>query len=61
MQVHIVNTGFGTDEGYREVNVESLKLDHSDRPYAIITNPYSSALGSLRAEFNGTEWVVDLD
>lgn len=61
MQVHIINSGLGTDEGYREVNVESLKLNHWDQPYAIITNPYSPSLGSLVAEFKDNEWVVDLD
>lgn len=60
MQVHFINSGYGTDDGFKEVEVQSLKIDSYDRPYAIVTNPFRPA-DSCRAEFNGEEWVVDFD
>ena len=60
MQVHVINSGFKTDNGYFEVDVQSLKIDSYDRPYAIVSNPFRPE-DSCRAEFNGTDWVVDFD
>ena len=60
MQVHFINSGYGTDDGHKEVDVISLKLDHNDAPYAIVSHPYVSG-DSCRAEFKGGEWVVDFD
>jgi hypothetical protein len=64
MQVHFINSGLGTDSGFKEVNVQSFKMDHDDAPYAIVSNPFFPG-DSLRAEynyFNGClQWVVDLD
>lgn len=60
MQVHFINSGYGTDDGFKEVEVQSLKIDSYDRPYAIVSHPYSFS-DSCRAEFTGTEWVVDFD
>ena len=60
MRVHVINSGFQTDVGFYDVDVHSLKIDGSDRPYAIVSNPFRPT-DSCRAEFNGTEWVVDFD
>jgi hypothetical protein len=60
MQVRFINSGYGTDDGFKEVDVISLKLDHNDSPYAIVSHPYVN-FDSCRAEFKGTEWVVDFD
>jgi len=60
MQVHFINSGFGTDDGVKEVEVHSLKIDGYDRPYAIVEHPYVPG-DSCRAEFTGTKWVVDFD
>ncbi len=60
MQVHIINSGTGEDMGSRELVCHSLKLDHSDRPYAIVEHPFQT-YESCRAEFKGNEWVVDFD
>lgn len=60
MQVHVINSGFQTDCGFFDVEVQSLKIDSDSRPYAIVDNPFRPA-DSCRAEFNGTEWVVDFD
>ena len=60
MLVHAINSGFQTDNGFFEVTVHSLKIDHNHRPYAIVSNPFRPT-DSCRAEFNGTEWVVDFD
>jgi hypothetical protein len=64
MQVHVINTGYGTDDGFKEVEVQSFKMDHNDAPYAIVSHPYISG-DSCRAEYrfhNGElQWVVDFD
>jgi hypothetical protein len=60
MQVHFINSGYGIDDGLKEVEVQSLKIDAYDRPYAIVDHPYISG-DSCRAEFTGTKWVVDFD
>jgi hypothetical protein len=60
MQVHVINSGLGTDDGVKEVEVQSLKIDSYDRPYAIVSHPYITG-DSCRAEFTGTKWVVDFD
>jgi hypothetical protein len=64
MQVHFINSGWGTDDGFKEVDVISLKLDHNDAPYAIVSHPYIAG-DSCRAErnlYNGElQWVVDFD
>ena len=60
MLVHFINSGFQTDNGIFDVEVQSLKIDGNDRPYAIVANPFRMG-DSCRAEFNGTKWVVDFD
>lgn len=60
MQVHFINTGLGTDSGIKEVDLQSLRLDGYEHPYAIVSNPFFPG-SSLRAEFTGDKWVVDLD
>jgi hypothetical protein len=64
MLVHFINTGHGLDMGVKEVECQSLKLDHYDAPYAIVSHPYQPN-GSCRAErnyYNGElQWVVDFD
>jgi hypothetical protein len=43
-----------------EVNVVSQKMDWQSRPY-ILFEHRDYPLGALRAEFDGTYWVADLD
>jgi hypothetical protein len=60
LQVRFVNRGWGTDDGVKEVAVQSLKIDHAGRPYAIVDNPFFPG-DSLRANYESDEWVCDLD
>ena len=60
MLVHVINSGFNTDNGFFDVEVHSLKIDSLNRPYAIVSNPFRPT-DSCRAEFNGQEWLVDFD
>jgi hypothetical protein len=60
MQVKFINSGTQQDLGTKEVDLHSLRLDGYERPYAIVSNPFSTG-DSLRAEFKGDAWVVDLD
>ena len=63
MQVHFINSGTAQDLGFKEVNVESFKMDHTDAPYAIVSNPFFPG-ESLRAEYNFynncLQWMVDI-
>jgi hypothetical protein len=43
-----------------EVNVVSQKMDWQSRPY-ILFEHRDYPLGALRAEFDGTYWVADLN
>ena len=60
MQVKFINTGTQQDLGIKEVDLHSLRLDGYEQPYAIVSNPFTAG-DSLRAEFKGDAWVVDLD
>lgn len=64
MQAHFINYGTGEDFGFREVAVESFKLDSENRPYMIVSNPFFPG-ESVRAEYvfhnEVMKWLVDLD
>ena len=60
MQVQFINSGTQQDLGVKEVDLQSLRIDGYERPYAIVSNPFATG-DSLRAEFKGDVWVVDLD
>ena len=60
MQVKFINTGTQQDLGVKEVDLQSLRIDGYEQPYAIVSNPFNAG-DSLRAEFKGDAWVVDLD
>ena len=61
LNVHFVNRGFGTDDGYKTVQLQELRVcEFTHTPEAIISNPYFPG-DTLRARFEGTEWVCDLD
>jgi len=63
MQVHFIDSGIQQDLGFKEVEVQSFKMDHTDAPYAIVSNPFFPG-ESLRAEYNFynncLQWVVDI-
>jgi len=43
-----------------EVNVVTQKMDWQNRPYILFEHK-DYPLGALRAEFDGTYWVADLN
>jgi len=57
MQIHVINHRTHDHTQYRMAEVISLKLDHHDRPYAIVTHPFDEN-GYVRAEFVDDEWRV---
>jgi hypothetical protein len=63
MQARFINYETQEDFGSREVVVESLRLDSENRPYAIVSDPFTPD-GSARAEYiqydGQTQWIVDL-
>jgi len=61
LNVHFVNRGYKTDDGFK--NVGLIKLDgceYTQTPKALIESPYFTG-DTLWARFEGTEWVCDLD
>jgi hypothetical protein len=60
MLVKFINSGTQQDLGIKEVDLQSLRIDGYERPYAIVSNPFSFS-DSVRAEYQGEQWVVDLD
>ena len=63
MNVHFIDSGTSQDLGFKEVDCQSFKMDHTDAPYAIVSNPFFPG-ESLRAEYNFynncLQWVVDI-
>ena len=61
LKVHFVNRGYGTDEGFKQVELLSTAVcEFSGKPLAEIVSPYGLG-GTLVAEYEGNNWVCDLD
>jgi len=53
--------GYGTDEGFKQVELLSTAVcEFSSKPLAEIRSPFGLG-GSLVAEYEGNNWVCDLD
>jgi hypothetical protein len=63
LNVHFVNRGYGTDEGFKKVELLGQSIcAHTGKPVAEIQSPFGLG-GTLVAEYEGTAggWVCDLD
>ena len=61
LKVHFINRGYGTDSGFKEVELVKLKVcEFTQTPMALIDNPWWPG-DTLTARYEGTEWVCDLD
>ena len=61
LNVHFVNRGYGTDDGYKAVDLKDLTVcEFTGAPSATIANPYFPG-DTLVAKFETNEWVCDLD
>jgi len=61
LQVHFVNRGYKTDYGIKEVKLVELGIcEFTQTPEAKIESPYWPG-DTLRARYEGTGWVCDLD
>ena len=61
LNVHFINRGYGTDNGYKNVELFNLSVcEFTQTPEAVISNPYFPG-DTLRARFENNEWVCDLD
>jgi hypothetical protein len=61
LNVHFINRGYGTDEGFKKVEVLSNSIcEFTAKPLATIRSPFGLQTNTLVAEYNG-EWVCDLD
>ena len=61
LNVHFVNRGYGTDEGFKKVELLGQSIcAHTGKPVAEIASPYGLG-GTLVAEYEGNNWVCDLD
>ena len=63
LNVHFVNRGYGTDEGFKKVELLGQSIcEHTGKPVAEIASPFGLG-GTLVAEYEGTAggWACDLD
>ena len=61
LDVHFVNRGFKTDDGVKQVEVVELGVcEFTQTPEAKIESPYFPG-DTLRARYESTGWVCDLD
>ena len=61
LDVHFVNRGFRTDDGIKSVEVVELGVcEFTQTPQAKIESPYFPG-DTLRARYESTGWVCDLD
>jgi len=65
LKVRFVNRGYGTDEGFKQVELLSTAVcEFSGKPLAEIASPFGLG-GSLVAEYEAHagagKWVCDLD
>ena len=60
MKVRMVNRGYGTDDGLKEVEVIRTDLSIHGAPELIIANPWWSG-ETLKCTWETNEWVRDLD
>ena len=61
LQVHFVNRGYKTDYGIKEVKLVELGIcEFTQTPQATIESPYWPG-DTLRARYESTGWVCDLD
>jgi hypothetical protein len=61
LDVHFINSGYGTDEGVKTVQLFDMILDQFQRPTAIVCSPFGLQDTRLTAEFKDNTWVCDLD
>ena len=63
LNVHFINRGYGTDEGYHDVELIEQKLcEVTYQPIAIIRSPFGLKDNTLKAQFDRRDgWYCDLD
>ena len=61
LNVHFINRGYGTDDGYKAVEVIANTIcEFTARPQATIASPYFPG-DTLTVQYENNEWVCDLD
>jgi len=61
LNVHFVNRGFGTDDGYKAVEAMNMRVcEFTQRPQATVASPYFPG-DTLTIQFENNEWICDLD
>ena len=60
MLVHVTELSTGEDWGRCELDLQSLRLDGYERPYAIVEHPFLQ-FETCRAVYKGDEWVFDYE
>ena len=63
LNVHFVNRGYGTDEGFKQVELLGTAIcEFTHKPLATIRSPFGLQTNTLVAEYEGDyKWVCDLD
>ena len=62
LNVHFVNRGYGTDEGHHTVELLGQSIcEFTGKPVAEIRSPFGLKDTTLTAQYEGREWLCDLD
>ena len=61
LNVQFINSGWGNDHGFREVELLEITVNAAGTPIAKITNPFNYYTAELTARFLNDEWICDLD
>ena len=61
MKIKVINSGYGTDMGYKEAIVIGQELGFGNRPVLRVKIKDVNAGSPVIADWKGDEWVVDMD
>jgi hypothetical protein len=61
MKIKVVNSGYGSDLGYKEAHIIGHELDHRMAPILKVRIKDINLGDPVTAEWRGNEWVVDMD
>ena len=61
MKIKVINSGYGTDMGYKEAIVIGQELGFGNRPVLRVKIKDVNMGDPVIADWKGDEWVVDMD
>jgi|TARA_B110000908_G_scaffold2534_1_gene3431 hypothetical protein len=61
MKIKVINSGYGTDMGYKDAVMVGQELDHNMAPVLKVKIADVNMGDPVMAQWRGSEWVVDMD